>query len=242
MISHLRLATVQPGHRAPGGLSGRSALHSGRKDQTALIQNSLQALLTSRRPDQRYLATGDMPAHFAGRGHLEGTCIAKIEGLLENKKERRKRKRTKRNRGKEKAVRGAGAEGSGSDDYYSNSDDDSDEEEEERKVWKPCSSLTNTSSTTNPFSSSTKMAATSLPQQQKRHSQKSGDASASSSEVGCSVDADIRSLNREGLDWNKNTKFGKKSNVNFQEWLEGVAKKLHGNQVVAEDAIFTSAF
>ena len=50
----------------------------------------------------------------------------------------------------------------------------------------------------------------------------------------------IKSLAKEELDWSKNSKYGKKSNENFQKWLDVVAKKMHEQQVVAEDVLFTS--
>jgi len=230
MISHLRLATANPGYRPPGTSMGRSGLSSHRDDRTTSLQCNLRNFLHgySNKPPERLYQTGDMPSHIGGRGHLEGTCVAKAEGLLENKKEKRRRKRK---RG------GASAEDgndSASDDYY---DEDSSDEEEERKVWKPTAitigegSGEGKSSSSNPFSSSSAPKPSS-----------SSFTSASSDGGGVSgggIDSDIESLKKEGLDWKKTSKYGKKSNKNFEEWLDVIAKKMHEQQVVSEDSLFT---
>ena len=56
------------------------------------------------------------------------------------------------------------------------------------------------------------------------------------------LEADIASLNKEELNWNKNDKFGKKSNANFQEWLKALTTMMHVNQSNSEDALFENSF
>lgn len=234
MISHLRLATTNPSYHPPGCLVGRSALNSSLLDRTGALQNSLQGSFFARtnKPPERLLTTGDMPAHFSGRGHLEGTCMAKGEGLLENKKQKRKRRGKKGERGGKKEM---GNESDEDDCYDQNSS--SDEEEEERKVWKPSSSSISSSSSTNPFSSSKVTPTVSLPQNQNKQQNQDQNGGA-----GAGLDGDIASLNREGLDWSKTTKYGRKSNKNFQEWLDVLGKKMHDQQTQAEDALFLTSF
>ncbi len=168
--------------------------------------------------------TGNMPAHFSGRGHLEGTCIAKQEGLLESKGEKRHRKGRKRKRG----VRDDQG-GSDSDDVYSGGDSDSEDEEEERKVWKP-SSLGGTSS-----ESGESPAADAA-----RKSMANAAAASSTASTSSSVEAEIQSLKSGEHDWSKSSKYGRMSNDNFQNWLSNIATQMHDHQVHSEDSIFTT--
>jgi hypothetical protein len=235
MISHLRIATVNPNYRSPGCFTGNTALKSGRADRTSSLQSSLQGLFYSKtnKPAERIVSHGDMPNHFGGRGHLEGSCMAKTEGLLENKGEKRKRKRKEKKRGKK--GKNKNGDMSDDDDYYSE-DSSSDEEEEERKVWKPTSLYLQTDPK-NPFSSS-KAQPPPLPQNQlTKPSGNKATAAATGAATTSGVEADIISLNKEGLDWSKTSKYGKKSNQNFQEWLDIMIKKMHEKQVESEDCL-----
>jgi hypothetical protein len=225
MISHLRLATANPGYKPPGCFTGRTALNSGSLDRTGALQNSLTSFFhqVNNQTPSRFLATGDMPSHVGGRGHLEGSCMAKGEGLLESKKEKRKKKGHKKGK--------KGEEGYDKEDCYDN-EDSSDDDEEERKVWKPASMCGGGGTEhANPFSSSS----VKLPQNQQKDAKKT-------SNLPSGIDGDIESLNREGLDWSKTSKYGKKSNHNFQEWLDEIAKKMHAQQREAEDTLFSTAF
>lgn len=177
MISHLRLATTNPHYKPPASVKKSSPAISSRIDRTKQMQLSLRGLGRPIQGSIGELMVGDMPQHVGGRGHLEGTCLAKREGLLETKKHRR-----------------GGEHGDeDSDDCY-----DSEEDEEEAKVWKP--------------------------------SQAEND----------DTDSVIASLNKEGIDWSHNSVMGKKSHVNFQKWMDTVAKRLHDQQVGTEDTLFTS--
>lgn len=179
MISHLRLATAQPGYKPPAAVKKHSPATSSRIDRTKQMQLGLMGLGRPIQGSIGDLMTGDMPSHVGGRGHLEGTCIAKREGLLETKKHRR----------------GGRHDDEEDDDCY---DQDSEDDEEDAKVWKP------------------------------------------SQATGEDMDSVIASLNKEGVDWSHNTKFGKKSHINFQMWMDSIAKRLHDQQVGHEDSLFTS--
>lgn len=116
MISHLRLATTNPSYKPPATVKKSSPAITSRIDRTKQMQLSLRGLGRPVQGSIGELMVGDMPQHVGGRGHLEGTCVAKGEGLLETKKHRR----------------GKDHDGEESDDCY-----DSEEDEEESKVWKP---------------------------------------------------------------------------------------------------------
>ena len=224
MISHLRLAASNPSYRPPSNLQpkrkGKAIGRAGNADRTTLMQHSMRASMHAQHnPYTKGVAmtrTGDMPTHLHGRGHLEGTHASKNEGLLENKQQKRKRRR----------VTGEKGEGE-KEDGYSLADSEEDDEEE-RKVWKPSSSSTSPNEKENPFSKSS-----SLPSPSPSPSPSS--SSSSSNEI----EGEIQSLTKEGLDWSKTSKFGKKSNTNFEKWLSEVAEKLHKEQVEHEDVIFT---
>lgn len=213
----MRLATGNPGYRPPPSLAkkGSAGLKSNRSDRTSSLQTQLLGLTRAsvNQPGgvRQTLKTGNMPVHFDGRGHLEGTCIAKEEGLLETKQQRRKR------------CRKMGKDGEEEDDMFEDEDEDSEEEEEERKVWKPVADA----AASGAAASGMGVGST------------SSIKSSNSSALGGGLDGDIASLNKEGLDWGKNSKYGKKSNANFQKWLDSVAKSMHEQQVVTEDTLFT---
>jgi len=190
MISHVRASLANPNYVTAQNVESHSSKSKGKKsvggcssntskDRTASVQN---ALLGLSRPKPAF-RTGPMPAHFSGRGHLEGTCMAQEEGLLESKNERKRHK---------------GHEADGSIDSY-DKDEEEDAEEEARKVWKPYGSDTQELS---------------------------------------SIDNDIKSLGNDEIDWNKKTKYGKKSNANFQKWLDDIAKVMHEKQVKSDDSLF----
>jgi len=214
MISHLRIAACTPGYRPPAHLNG--ATKPIPQDRTTALQNSLKSRIGSQSQHQhQHYATGDMPSHVQGRGHLEGTCIAQQEGLLQTKKQRRKK----------------GEKGDKDDLGNEWPEDDSDDEEEESKVWKPAGMVANTKEAVNPFSNSQV-----LPQNQN----KKKDATTTPTATIGNIESDLQSLNRTGLDWKKSTKFGKKSNANFELWLNDIAKVMHDQQVSSEDSVFTT--
>jgi len=185
------------------------------------------------------LMTGDLPCHFDGRGHLEGSCIAKGEGLLETKKQRRKR-----------GGDGSNRDGDDGEDMY-DEDEDSDNEEEEKKVWKPVSGMMASNDSSNKGGGSGKEkggkgrkgSPPSKPPDNVMTAAATASSASSAAPGGGSLpglDGDIASLTKEGIDWSKTSKYGKKSNDNFQKWLDSVAKNMHDQQVTAEDTLFTS--
>lgn len=176
MISHLRLASTNPHYKPPAAVKQRAPAITSRIDRTKQMQMELRGLGRPIQGSIGELMIGDMPQHIGGRGHLEGTCMAKREGLLETKKHRK----------------GGNHSDEDDDDCY-----ESEEDEEEAKVWKP--------------------------------SQAQND----------DVDSVIGSLNKEGIDWSHNSVMGKKSHVNFQTWVDEIAKRLHDQQVGTEDSLFT---
>lgn len=223
MISHLRIAACTPGYRPPVHLNG--ATKPTPQDRTTNLQLSLKNRITAPTPGppNNHYVTGDMPSHVGGRGHLEGTCVAQPEGLLQTKKQRRKK----------------GEKGEKDDLGNEWPEDDSDDEEEESKVWKPTGVISQSKETANPFSSSQI-----LPQAKKK-SAADGATNPNSAKVGGAstmgnIEADLQSLNRTGLDWKKSTKMGKKSNANFETWLDDIAKVMHDQQVSSEDSVFTT--
>jgi len=123
MISHLRLAVTNPNYLPPTNIFSSKKLNSG--DRTSQLQNNLRGISANRHLGAEYAgaaeyAAGTLPKHFDGRGHLEGSCVAKNEGLLQSKKE------------------AAGAdENSGDRKTQEDEDGDGEKEKEERKVWKP---------------------------------------------------------------------------------------------------------
>jgi hypothetical protein len=212
MITHLRLGTHNPYYRPPQ--SGGKAKNISREDRTSLLQYTLR---NSRHPnfynEKTAYTTGSLPRHTYGRGHLEGSCVGRNEGLLETEKEKRKRKDKRlRKRHQSRTMGGAINE----DGYYLS--DSEEDEEEEKKVWKPSAPSSAQSGTIHPS---------------KNKESKTG----GNSDLG-GLEATIQSLNRDGLDWSKKSKYGKKSHKNFDEWLGELALVKHEAQVTAEDALF----
>lgn len=219
MISHLRYATANPNYRPPPALKKNKGIKSAQSDRTAVLQQQLLGLgQCGLQGNIRHLVTGDVPLHVGGRGHLEGTCLAKGEGLLESRK----------NRGPHDDP----------DDTY-----DSDEEEEERKVWKPLSGIgmTKHDPKANP-KANPKAKKGSDPKEPKEPNNPNPKLKPKpkpkSEETLEGLDADIQSLKNEELDWSRGSKHGKKSNENFQKWLDGVARIMHNQQVTSEDSLF----
>lgn len=226
MISHLRLATANPSYRPPSNYKGAAALQQNRRDRTSLLQQNLKGLTQKQARGQagaiHALQTGNIPTHHHGRGHLEGSCVAKGEGLLQTKSQKRKG----RNRD----------EMSDDDDGCDMSDEE--EEEEEKKVWKSVSGLVGEKKETKKGSKK------GGPPSQLTTVQEAAAAQArdgGKKEIGLGgLEGDIKSLTKEELDWSKTSKYGKKSNKNFQSWLDEVAKKMHEQQVEMEDVLFTN--
>lgn len=243
MISHLRIgaaggvgnrnAAVRiagSGKRQLNGGGGRGG--GGGGDRTSALQGSLSSsLFAANRRQAELYATGDVPSHFGGRGHLEGSCVAKSEGLLETKKEKRKRRRREKKGGK--GGKGGRKVDSDEDDDMLSDDDSSDEEEEEKKVWKAKSCLGGGEESSNPFSKSTVQ----LPQNQGGKGQGGGGPPQEQAPPG--IETDIMSMTDPDLDWSKTSKYGKKSNNNFQGWIDLVGEKMHTHQVNAEDNLFS---
>jgi hypothetical protein len=239
MISHLRLAASNPNYRPPSSLhpksiKGKAIGQHGHSDRTTLMQNtlrhSMQKQYNSVGSGRAMMTVGDMPTHLHGRGHLEGSQVSKLEGLLENKQHKRKRRRG--NGGKPSSLHNGDGDDGVEDGYSMNSDEE--EEEEELKVWKPSSSSSKPSEKKggggNTFSTSS-----SLPPSKSGGGGGGGVVDSASS---AEVEGEIKSLMKEGLDWNKNSKFGKKSHTNFEKWLGELAEKLHEEQVAHEDDVF----
>jgi len=207
MISHLRLATQNSGGgRDHGGGKSSKKSPASKSDRTSSLQANLKNIHFSGGKPENNILCSDMPRHFGGRGHLEGSCVAKAEGLLESKSQKRKRKRNG-GRGKKNKKSKTGINKDDSDDGYEGNSD-SEEEEEEKKVWKPTQH-----------------------DSEVEGGEKSGQEAANFS-------SELKSLTKEGLDWNKKSKYGKKSNINFQNWVETVATKMHAKRVEGDDEMF----
>lgn len=236
MISHLRFATANPHYKPPASLKGNQSIRNGQSDRTACMQQQLLGMNQSRSLTPaghvRHLVTGDVPLHVGGRGHLEGSCLARNEGLLESQKQKRHRKRKNGDKG---------ASDDDDDDMHGGSS--SEEDEEDRKVWKPTSGIgmeapaPPTKKQERNRAREAKNAPAPTPAHAASDATKKKENPAAESLEG--LDGDIRSLARDELDWSKTSRFGKKSNENFQKWMDGVAKKMHDQQVGAEDTLFT---
>jgi hypothetical protein len=221
MISRIRFGASSPSAsktQSSSGNLGRKNTpvnHNAKKDgdRTRSIQASLKSCIYGKNSQLSSggYALGDIPRHFSGRGHLEGCCAAKQEGLLETKKQKiHRRKKHKVKKQKRKQHQRDGGNSSGSEMDLS----DSEEEEEEQKVWRPLGG-------DNLFG------------------ENPGDTKKGAAQANfLNVDADVQSLIKDELDWSKTSKYGKKSNENFSLWLDYVGSKTHTMQVESEDNIF----
>ena len=240
MISHIRHATTsQFGGGGRGG--GQQSTKKNVNDRTSTLQSTIQGIIRSKHSGgfgrQGLYAIGGAPCHFDGRGHLEGTCLAKNEGLLETKKQRRKRKRNGGGGGgsTKKRKKSKMDAGDSEDDGFSG-DDSEEEDEEEIKVWKPASSINSRGDADDVGVG--KSTATTKTKKRKSENDNPRDKMLTD-DTPNDLDPDLKSLNRDGVDWSKSSKYGKKSNANFQSWLTAVGDKLNRKQMDQEDCMFT---
>ena len=235
MISQLRIATANPGYHPPTNSKAKSGKGGSyaTADRTSALQKQMRASSANQQAMNGMCVTGDMPFHFGGRGYLEGTCMAKSEGLLESKREKRSRKRKRR-----KSIRKGDQYGSdsGSDDYYGSDSDSSDDDEEERRVWTSTSWRNNEEDEEEGQKNSSRI--TSAARKGCVIASNANQSSSSTPDGSNSLEAELNSLKIPTFDWSKTSKYGKESNKNFQHWIEEVAKKMHEQQVLSEDDLF----
>jgi len=225
MISKLRMGTTGFG-TANSSMKTSIPSSSSVTDRTSFIQQAMRSNLQSaqHRNTEPSLLVGPIPRHFDGRGHLEGSCMAKQEGLLENKGQKicRKRKEKSRSSSSSAAQKKRKKEKYGEEDIADDYSDSDEDEEEERKVWRPVSSAYTNIDSSN--------------QQGKNRQEKHVDIDT----LNRAIENDIQSLVKADLEWSKTNKFGKRSNENFSMWLDFIGHHLHARQTVFEDCIFDS--